>query len=206
MAKKQKFLLVSLQEDEAKQLGQVINNDTSRKILDYLADKEATESELAKKLNIAISTIHYNLQILVKTKLVEAEEYHYSKKGKEILHYKLANKYIIIAPKSTHGIKVKLRGILPVALIISGAAFIMKYLQQPIAAMQTLKTEASEAAVPMFTKAVPEVAMAADSVQRTGIIETGLMNSNITWFVIGAISSLALYFLIQYIINWRNKK
>ena len=69
MAKRQKFLLVSLQGVEAKQIGQVINNDTSRKILDFLADNEATESELAKKLNIAISTIHYNLQALVKVKL-----------------------------------------------------------------------------------------------------------------------------------------
>ena len=90
---KDKFILVSLKEEESKKLAQIISNDTSRKILDFLAEKEATESEIASKLDIPISTVHYNLQALVKGSLVEADEYHYSKKGKEVLHYKLANKY-----------------------------------------------------------------------------------------------------------------
>ena len=97
---KQSFLLVSLQEDKAKKLAQVVTNDSCRKILDYLADKEATETDLAEKLGLPMSTVHYNLSQLVGTGLIIADEFHYSKKGKEISHYKLANKYIIIAPKS----------------------------------------------------------------------------------------------------------
>ena len=81
---KEKFLLVSLNESKSKQLAQAISNDSCRKILDYLADKESSESELSTKLNIPISTVHYNLQQLIKGGLVIAEEYHYSKKGKEI--------------------------------------------------------------------------------------------------------------------------
>ena len=65
---KQKFILVSLKEEESKRLAQIMSNDTSRKILDYLAEKEATESDLAEKLGIPISTVHYNLQALVKGK------------------------------------------------------------------------------------------------------------------------------------------
>jgi len=125
---KEKFILVSLKDEESKKLAQIITNDTSRKILDYLADKETTESELAEKLGIPISTVHYNLQALVKGRLVEAEEYHYSEKGKEVLHYKLANKYIIIAPKSTFGIKERLKKILPVGLIaLTGSFFVYFY-------------------------------------------------------------------------------
>ena len=67
---KEKFLLVSLSENKAKQLSQAISNESCRKILDYLADKEATESELAKKLEIPISTVHYNLQQLQKAGLI----------------------------------------------------------------------------------------------------------------------------------------
>ena len=115
---KEKFLLVSLNESKSKQLAQAISNESCRKILDYLADKEASESELASKLNIPISTVHYNLQQLQKGGLVVVEEYHYSEKGKEINHYKLANKYIIIAPKSTYGIKERLKSVLPVALLL----------------------------------------------------------------------------------------
>ncbi len=58
---KEKFVLVSLKEDKAKELAQVISNESCRKILDYLAEKQdATESDLASKLGIPISTIHYN--------------------------------------------------------------------------------------------------------------------------------------------------
>lgn len=148
---KNKFLLVNLQEDQAKKLAQAITNETGRKILDFLADNDGTESEISEKLGIPISSAHYNIQQLVKSGLVTAEEFHYSKKGREVLHYKLANKYIIIAPKSTFGIKEKLKAILPVALLgIIGAAFIqlfnllsgmfsatteiVPYMSQPIAA------------------------------------------------------------------------
>jgi DNA-binding transcriptional ArsR family regulator len=58
----EKFLLVSLKEDEAKKLAQVISNDTSRKILDFLASrKDATETEIATHLEMPLSTTHYNL-------------------------------------------------------------------------------------------------------------------------------------------------
>jgi DNA-binding transcriptional ArsR family regulator len=90
---KEKFILVSLKEDESKQLAQIISNKTSRKILDYLAEKEATESELAAKLAVPISTVHYNLQALLKAKMIESDEFHYSDKGKEVNHYKSDRQY-----------------------------------------------------------------------------------------------------------------
>lgn len=124
------FLLLSMEEEKIKKVSNVISNDSCRKILDYLSNKEATESELAEKLQIPISTIHYNIQQLMETGLIESKEFHYSEKGKEVNHYKLANKYIIIAPKKTFGIKEKLKSILPVALIISGTALVLQYAQK----------------------------------------------------------------------------
>jgi len=123
---KKNFILLSMEDEKIKKISNVISNDSCRKILDYLANKEATESELASKLSIPISTVHYNLQQLMETGLIDADEYHYSEKGKEVNHYRLANKYIIIAPKKTYGIKEKLKGILPVLLIISGAALVIQ--------------------------------------------------------------------------------
>ena len=117
---KDPFLLVSLEENESKALAQVMSNDTARKILDFLSKKEsATETDIAKELNIALSTVHYNLQALVKANLVKTEEFHYSEKGKEVNHYSLANKLIIIAPKNTRteSFKDKLKSILPVGII-----------------------------------------------------------------------------------------
>ena len=63
MGKREKFVLVSLKEEKSKELAQVISNETSRKILDYLSEKDASESEIAKKLKIsqpAVSSFYNN--------------------------------------------------------------------------------------------------------------------------------------------------
>jgi len=232
---KEKFILVSLKEQESKKLAQIVSNDTARRILDYLAEKEATETELAEKLNIPISTVHYNLQALVKGKLVEADEYHYSEKGKEVIHYKLANKFIIIAPKSTFGFKEKLRSILPVALFIGAAAGFIHFISRkfipkiPMAAIpraaesmakgggapfaavsnQTLdiaveEAEAVMAEVPV-QEAVPEIVNETIEYIIEAVPKQHLWTSVALWFLIGAVSALVIYFIIDYLRNKKNK-
>ncbi len=121
------FLLVSLREEKAKKLAQVINNDTCRKILDHLAEaKEGTESSIAKALNLPISTVHYNIRHLLENKLVTVDEFHYSEKGKEVNHYRLANRLIIISQSEDESFLERLRKVLPlglIALIGSGLVF-----------------------------------------------------------------------------------
>jgi len=128
------FLLVDLKEDKAKKLAQVISNDSCRKILDYLTHKEkATETEIAEDLKLPLSTVHYNLKHLHKSGLVVADEFHYSQKGKEVNHYKLANKFIIIAPNNDSSFMDKLRKILPLgifAVLASGAIQVFNHLKE----------------------------------------------------------------------------
>jgi DNA-binding transcriptional ArsR family regulator len=126
---RESFLVVSLKESKTKKLAQAITNDTSLKILDYLANKErATETELAKALKAPISTIHYNLQALLDTKMVKWNEFHYSEKGKEVRHYTLANKYILIAPAHDTGIRERLRSILPISVILLAATASIQFI------------------------------------------------------------------------------
>ena len=186
---KSKFLLVSLKEEESKKLAQIVSNNTSRKILDYISDKEATESELARELSVPISTIHYNLSALVNGKLVEAEEYHYSAKGKEMLHYRLANKYIIIAPKSTWGIKEKLMSILPaslIAIIISSIIW-LKPEEVSRAATDSFALKSAPAAEAMLADTAPAVAMASG-------IDPAL------WFLLGCMLMAVLILVTDFII------
>ncbi len=217
---KEKFVLVSLKENKAKKLTQVLSNETCRHILDYLANKDSTESEISKELNIPISTVHYNMQQLLETGLVKSEEYHYSEKGKEVNHYSLANKYIIIAPESERGWKSKLRSILPVSLIVLGAAavlqFTSKYFIQPfqaassrmLAATPSLTKEAVEAATPVAKGIEEEVV--ADAVPKAveavaqATVKAPFLSNIVFWFVVGAISALILYLLIEWL--WRRKK
>lgn len=122
------FMLMSLKESKAKRLAQVIGNDTSRSILEFLSRKEGSETEISQTLNIPISTVHYNLKHLVDNGLVLAEEFHYSSKGREIVHYKLANKLIIIAPKDVDKTSLmdSLKTILPISALIAGGALLAK--------------------------------------------------------------------------------
>ncbi len=159
---KKSFLLVSLNENKAKKIAEVISNKTCRKMLDYLTDKkDSTESEMAKELKIPISTVHYNMKALLTAKLVKSDEYHYSSKGKEVSHYRLANQYVIIAPEGEkQAIREKLKSIIPAALIMGAAAGIIKI----FSGTYSVGNLANKAAAPMMETTV--ASGAADSMMR----------------------------------------
>ncbi len=192
--KNKNFLLMSLEDTKIKKVSNVISNDSCRKILDYLSNKDATESELAEKLGIPISTVHYNLQQLIETSLISANEFHYSKKGREVSHYRLANKYIIIAPKTTFGIKQRLRNILPVLLIVGGAAGIIQIFftahSQSFAEEGLMIAEsgaAEKSAMSIASQVPPDMAS----------ISPFLTNNIAIWFLFGAFFALAAFLLIN---------
>ncbi|MCK5282636.1 MAG: helix-turn-helix transcriptional regulator [Nanoarchaeota archaeon] len=218
---KEKFLLVSLKDNKTKKLAQIVSNDTARMILDYLAENEATESELSQQLRIPISTVHYNLQQLVNGKLVEAEEFHYSEKGKEVMHYKLANKYIIIAPKSTFGIKEKLKGIfsiLSIAVFGSATIYIMEAFHKfssgafMIARDGMMREAAEEAVLDSAVKAPAAMAESAAAFETDFInfafgqnFFQNFLNGPASWFLFGSMFILLLVIVIEYI-NYKRKK
>lgn len=183
------YILLSLKEEKAKELSQAISNQTSRKILDYLSTvKDATESDIAKKLEVPISTIHYNLSHLKKAGLVEAEEFHYSKKGKEVNHYRIANKLIIITPKETYKLKDKLKSILPLGVLMVGSYFAIRYFQAPERVLSSApKAEMADA---MVRTAEPMLAAPPASPAEPSIA---------FWFLLGAFVSILVYLLIDYI-------
>lgn len=211
MAKKN-LILLSLEDSKINKIANVVSNESCKKILDYLADKEATESELAEKLQIAISTIHYNLQQLIDSGLVVVDEFHYSKKGREVNHYKLANKYIIIAPKKTKtsGLKQKLKNILPVALITAGTAGIIQltsnFLGKKPDLMMTKSAVAERAfdAAPSMAEEAVKTAAEEAPVLATQAAETAaqaapLWQNIALWFLIGAIFAIIVFFIFSFV-------
>ncbi len=194
------FLLVNLKEGKSKKLAQVISNETSRKILDLLTKKTYTETEIAKELQLPISTIHYNLQHLLDVGLIIAEEFHYSEKGKEVNHYKLTNKFIIIAPRVTESIKEKLKKILPIGMVALVAAgliqLINSYFKLAVfsagALEEQAKTTAGKAAEEAAEIAVRAVPTAADMV----IIQPVWQNIAL-WFLFGAVFVVLLVFIFD---------
>ncbi len=227
MASKETFLMVSLSEDKAKELAQVISNDTCRKILDALTEGDYSESDLSTKLSVPISTVHYNLQQLMKGGLVIVEEFHYSEKGKEINHYKLANKYIIIAPKKVTGLKGKLRKILPSLGVVLGVAAVMQIAKSffsgagasmsKVASMDMISNAAPDFAVKggeILNEASPQlmdsavgatsvVSNASGAVTQTVptsiqyIVQSNMWQYAALWFLIGGIVAILVYLVID---------
>ncbi|HIJ18276.1 TPA: helix-turn-helix transcriptional regulator [Candidatus Woesearchaeota archaeon] len=187
-----KFLMLSLEDKATKKVANAVSNESCRKILDVLSDKDATESGIAQKLGIPLSTVHYNLRQLVDAGLVSAEEFHYSTKGKEVLHYKLANKYIIITPREVTGIRGKLRRILPITFIAGGAALVAQLVAdyvslppQEAAMMQPVVMESAmlKTADAMYSAAGQAPAHALS----WGSFEVAL------WFFIGSLAALLIH-------------
>jgi DNA-binding transcriptional ArsR family regulator len=201
------FLLISLEEKKAKKIAEAINNETSRKILDALAKKEYTETELSKDLGIPISTVHYSMKQLVDANLVIVDEFHYSSKGKEVNHYKLANKYIIIAPKgSDNRFMEALNKILPLTVItaVTGGVLTLFGLLRTGSSNMMIKSAAMDTA-----DAAPRLMMASEETLTTAGAEMApqaievtrpfMQSEPIAWFLIGALSIIIIYFLYEVI-------
>lgn len=214
---KDSFLLVSLKEGRAKKLANVISNESCRKILEFLSENDAAESEIAHKLGIPMPTVHYNLKILAEAGLVKAEEFHYSKKGREVNHYSLTNKFIIIAPESTYGLRAKLKAILPVMILVGIFGSVLEFFKGTFfggkaavfgAARETVFQGAAKSmAVPLADEAAV-VAMDAFEHETAGaavealspVIQPVIPHIGL-WFIFGAAAALGLYLLAEYIIK-----
>jgi len=130
---KESFILVSLEDEKTKKLSQSITNETCRKILNYLSEKEeATETQISKDLNVPMPTVNYNMKLLVENGLVEVNEFHYSRKGREVDHYSLANKMIIIAPKKDDKLLSRLKKLLPIVAIIGIVGYAINFFSKPL--------------------------------------------------------------------------
>ncbi len=180
------FVLVSLEEKKAKQLAQVLSNDTARKILDFLSKNDKiTETKISEELDMPLSTVHYNLKLLRESELVDDKNYTYSEKGKEVIHYSLANKYVIIAPKKTEILIEKLKQFLPIVLITTGISLGIKYIlprfNQPKAFAMAAQ-ESSRLALELDSMAVPP----------EPIMQT---QEFAVWFLLGSVVALLLYFV-----------
>lgn len=187
MSNQEKYILVNLEDEKAKNIANIISNNTSRKILDYLSSKdEASESEVAKELNLPISTVHYNLQQLKKNNLVEVKHFMYSDKGKKMEFYRVVKKFIIIAPKYTQ--TNLLKNILPLFLVSALIGGLIQLFSNTRNFSQSLAEK---------TAYIPtqELAASAEAISTTNYY--GL------WFLFGAWFILIVYFIIQ---NIKNKK
>jgi len=214
------FLLLNLDEPEAKEIHEVLSNKTSKRIIKHLTDIEHdTESGIAKALKLPLSTVHYNVQKLKKSRLVIVDTFHYSKKGREVDHYKLANKYIIITPKPVSDIKALLKSLIPIGIITAGVGSIVELVyrfgrssqvmvasvapQAMNRASDTIVQEseiATSAAAKATTQTLlsPEPAMTMLAEPTTSVFNISIQA---TWFFIGAVVAIIVMTLVLWLVK-----
>ncbi len=113
---KKKFIFTSLEDEESREVAEILSNKTARRILDYLAEHNATETDIARELNLPASTVNYNIKNLLKHSLIEAKDFYWSPKGNKVNVYTSARRMIVIAPRFARGIET-LKSIIPVILL-----------------------------------------------------------------------------------------
>lgn len=93
--------MISLGDEKAKWISEVIGSKSCNRILDLLVDGDLTVSEISRRLKMPMNTVDYNIKKLVRSGLIERASHWWSVKGKKMLTYKVSNKKIIISPKKS---------------------------------------------------------------------------------------------------------
>ncbi|MBW3020423.1 winged helix-turn-helix domain-containing protein [Candidatus Woesearchaeota archaeon] len=199
MSDKNKVLMIDLNEDGLDKISEVLANKTCRKILNLLADNELTHSQIAKELGISLSLAQYNIDKLVESNLVTSDKFHYSKKGRTIKHYSLANKHILISPKKITGIKSKLKTLLPIGILGVGIVAIlgmfnlfMGRVGSNLGADKALKSSA---------EASPMLAEIATETTNSCFLTSEMVLS----FLAGILFVTLVYYIIKYFIRRKKK-
>ncbi|MGB9708261.1 MAG: ArsR/SmtB family transcription factor [Candidatus Pacearchaeota archaeon] len=190
-----KYLMVSFDDPKTSKLADVLGNKTCKKIIDLLAEKEATKSEIANVLKVPLNTVEYNVNKLVEAGLIErSKNYFWSEKGKKIGIYKLSNKSIIISPKS----KNYLKPVLPAALI----SVVITFLIWLFSSTSYTQTYAQRMAAEESIKALKGTAEMVET-QAPSTIQSFLTSIPLGgWLLIGAIITLVVYLIIL-LISWK---
>tara|TARA_Y100000310_G_C20658320_1_gene803221 strand:- start:239 stop:922 length:684 start_codon:yes stop_codon:yes gene_type:complete len=187
-------VMFNLDDPLTKTIAESLTNESSRKLIQTLTEEELTPTELAKRLAVPLPTVHYNLEKLKKAGLIEEADFHYSEKGKKVLKYRVANKYILITPKETKGVMTKLRHILPVLVLGIGSGLIYLFEQGS-----------------RFGAGVESAALRNDLAQ--GALKEEIIHvadpmpswepNFALWFLIGGLVIIITYYIIEYV---RRKK
>ena len=187
---------MNMDDERSGKVASVLNNKTSKKILEYLTDNsETSEEDISKDLKMPINTVEYNLKKLLETGLIKkSKKFFWSKRGKKINLYEVSNKHIVISPKSTKPSMSILKTILPimttavliVALILLLNPSVTQIEQDPntFGSLKELedylkdnKIEGNSGFGGIFSTRMPETAMFAESVD-SGKVSAASSGSN----------------------------
>ncbi len=87
-------------DDDLKSLGELLSNETSRKIICYLMTTETYTNEIATKLDLRVSLVIHHLKKMEKLGFVEIAEKKIIRKGEKHRFFKIATDFFITLDKN----------------------------------------------------------------------------------------------------------
>lgn len=184
-------ILISIDDERAKSISEVISNKTCKQILNYLSENEGTVSDVSNALKIPINTVDYNIKKLVKAELIEKKSFFWSVKGKKMPVYSVSNKRIIISPKSK-----SFAGCLKylIAFLVTGFfAFVLKFFDFGKEKVGMVNDDGfGVMSIETFEKST-------DVATKTGeVVFSGYLGMEVwLWFLFGAWFTILLFFIIS---------
>lgn len=193
------YIMLNIDDEKSAKIAEILGNKTCKKILSLLAEKNASESDIASSLGIAINTAEYNIKKLVEAGLIEKAEHWWSVKGKKIPIYKLANKYIIIAPKNRK--PSNLKTFIPVILASGIVALIIRYFSINSLNQGLQRTTESDKLI----ESAPQISGTINYVGLS-LWEKILNLQSWEWFLAGALFAIILSLILIKLNNRRKNK
>ncbi|VVB79083.1 Helix-turn-helix domain protein [uncultured archaeon] len=111
---------IDLNDPRSVEIAEILGNKTCKNILNLIANKEMTESDIAQELKIPLNTVDYNVKKLVKAGLIESSSHFWSVRGKKMPSYKVSEKKIVISPRSLMNKVFILPVVTSLALVVDG--------------------------------------------------------------------------------------
>ena len=122
----EKVLILPLNAD-SKKITQTLSNDTALKILELLAQQPMSATAISEELDLALTTIKYNLDALIESDLIKVNKTKWSKKGREIKIYEPVQKMIVVMPGGGKTDKASIISMLQKYLSMIGAAIFASF-------------------------------------------------------------------------------
>ena len=185
------YVMFDVADSRAEAIAEAIGNKTCKKILSLLAEKEMSETDIAKNLSIPANTAHYNVQKLVSAGLIEPSKgFFWSAKGKKVQTYRLSNKRIVISPKESF------RGVLSAMVTTGIVAILIKTFSRP----KEIYSASSVGDSYVTDTAMMKVAESSASYTQTvndAVISSSSGLGAWSWFLLGAWTALLIFVVIQ---------
>lgn len=88
-------------EERAQKIARAMASQTANEVIQAFSAGPMTSSEVARQMEIPITTASYHIDNLLGAGLIEVTETRWSEKGREVKVYGLANQVLIIAPQDS---------------------------------------------------------------------------------------------------------